>query len=121
MTITRPANHDVNDVPWRSSIALTCATLGVPREDWELFARWADDGASPKTVAGLRAYLDVMIADRCRHPTSDLVSHLIHVDAEGIELTVDDVHVLVASLVAGSTVVPPPQDESPVPSSGRGV
>jgi cytochrome P450 len=103
MTTAEPVFNNVADVPWRSPIALACAALGVPREDWRLFSRWADDAASPKAFDELCAYVDVMIADRCRRPTNDLLSHLIQVEADGGELTVDDVHMLVAALVAGST------------------
>ena len=103
MTTTEPLHTDVADITWRCPITLVCAALGVPRNDWRLFWRWADDAASPKVFDELCAYLDVMLADRCRRPANDLMSHLIQVEADGHELTVDDVHMLVAALVAGST------------------
>lgn len=111
MTNAEHVHTHLADVPWHCPIALTCAALGVPRKDWGLFSRWADDAASPKAFDELRAYLDVMIADRCRQPTNDLMSQLIRVDVDGGELTVDDVHMLVAALVAGST----PRSNAPLP------
>lgn len=102
MTNAEAVHSSLADVPWRCPTALVCAALGVPREDWGLFSRWADDAASPKAFDELCAYLDVMIADRCRRPTNDLMSQLIQVEADSGELTVDDVHMLVAALVAGS-------------------
>lgn len=48
----------------------------------------------------LHAYLDVMIADRCRHAGHDLLSTLIQLQVDGQDLTVNDLQVIVTSLVA---------------------
>ncbi|MDT5015138.1 MAG: hypothetical protein QOD39_1298 [Mycobacterium sp.] len=80
-------------------IATICEALGVPRQDWHLFSRWAGRPLTPKALDTLYSYVDVMIADRCRRPTDDLVSKLIELEVDGEELTVDDVRRFVAALV----------------------
>jgi cytochrome P450 len=102
MTAIESAHTDHADIAWYCPIALVCAALGVPRRDWRFFSRWAADASSQKAFDELCAYLDVMIANRCSRPANDLLSHLIQIDAYGEELTVDDIHMLVAALVAGS-------------------
>jgi cytochrome P450 len=84
-------------------IAVVCAALGVPRKDWRLFWRWADESLNSKALDELYAFVDVMIAVRCRKPTDDLTSHLIQLEVDGEELTVDDIRRVVAALVAGAS------------------
>jgi cytochrome P450 len=87
----------------QESIAAVCEALGVPRPDWRLFYRWAAGPLTPKALDALYAYVDVMIADRCRRSTDDLVSKLIELEVDGEELTVDDIRRFVADLVAGAS------------------
>ena len=78
MTTTEPMCIRVADTtPGHDPVFLICDALGVPRQDWRLFMRWANDVSSPKALDELHAYVDVMIADRCRRPTNDLMSMLI--------------------------------------------
>jgi cytochrome P450 len=84
----------------RRSIADTCALLGVPAKDWHLFKRWAGESLTSKALDELYAYVDVMIADRCRKPSGDLLSELIETGVDGEELTVDELHAIVAALVS---------------------
>jgi cytochrome P450 len=84
----------------RRTIAGVCALLGVPRKDWHLFRRWAGESLNSKALDELYAYVDVMIADRCRKPGADLLSELIQTGIEGEELTVDDLRAVVAALVS---------------------
>ena len=84
------------------SVADMCALLGVPRKDWHLFRRWAGESLTSKALDELYAYVDVMIADRCRKPGDDLLSDLIRTGIEGEELTVDELRVIVANLVSGA-------------------
>jgi cytochrome P450 len=86
----------------QNSIASVCEALGVPRQDWRLFSRWAGDLSNTKTLDELYAYIDMMTADRCRKPGQDLLSQLIQLEVDGEELTVDDLRAFVASLVAGA-------------------
>jgi cytochrome P450 len=63
------------------SMRLVCAALGVPRRDWGLHSRWSEDSADPRSLDLLGAYVDVMIAERCRKSTDDLISNLISIGA----------------------------------------
>jgi cytochrome P450 len=83
-------------------IAGVCALLGVPRKDWHLFCRWAGKSLNSKALDELHAYIDVMIADRCREPGDDLLSALIQAEIDGEELTVDDLRAILATLVSGA-------------------
>lgn len=83
-------------------MSIVCQVLGVPRDDWLLFWRWADELSNPKILDALHTYVDVMIADRCRKPNGDLLAKLIELNVDGEELTVDDIRRFVAALVAGA-------------------
>ena len=87
----------------QNSIAAVCEALGVPDQDWHVFTRWAAGPLTPKTRDELHQYVDVMIADRCRRSTDDLISKLIELEVDGEELTVDDIRRFVADLVAGAS------------------
>ena len=87
----------------QNSITAVCEALGVPPEDWPLFARWAAGPSTPKKLDELHHYVDVMIADRCRRSTDDLLAKLIELEVDGEELTVDDIRRFVAALVAGAS------------------
>lgn len=95
MTTTKPQT-----AVRRYPIAGVCALLGVPREDWYLFRRWASESLHSKALDELYAYVDVMIADRCRKPGDDLLSQLIESGIDGEDLTVDDFRAIVAALVS---------------------
>ena len=82
------------------SIDEVCAQLGVPPKDWHLFKRWATDSLNPKTLDELYAYVDVMIADRCRRPGDDLLSELIATGVDGEDLIVDELRAVVAAMVS---------------------
>jgi hypothetical protein len=81
-----------------------CHALAVPAAECPLFARWATDFLNPVSLGELYAHLDVMIAQRCTRPGDDLLSELIGLDADGDGLTVDDLHTIVATLLAGVEV-----------------
>lgn len=86
------------------SVSAVCAALGVPDDEWPLFTRWAIDFLDPVALDELYAHLDVMIADRCSAPGEDLLSDLIAREVDGDGLTVDDLHTIVATLLAGIEV-----------------
>jgi cytochrome P450 len=86
----------------QNSIAAVCEALGVPRRDWPLFCRWSAGPLTPEAVDALNQYVDVMIADRCRRRSDDLLAKLIELEVDGQELTVDDIHNFVAALVTGA-------------------
>ena len=84
----------------RNSIVDLCERLGVPRKDWHVFRRWAGESLDSKALDELYTYVDVIIADRCRTPGTDLLSELIEAGVDGEELTVDDLRAIVAYLVS---------------------
>jgi cytochrome P450 len=86
----------------QNSIGAVCEALGVPRKDWHLFSQWAVGPKTPKALDALYQYVDVMIADRCRRSTDDLLAKLIEMEVDGEELTVDDIRRFVADLVAAA-------------------
>jgi cytochrome P450 len=86
-------------------MSVLCAALGVPRQHWHLFTRWADDPATPKTLDELYAYIDVMVAERCWKPADDLLSDLIRVEVDGDELTADELRMLVSGLLTSKSTL----------------
>lgn len=106
MTTLPTSLSDSADAGRRYSIEGVCEALGVPPRDRRLFARWAAGPLTPKGLEELCAYVDVMIADRCGRPTDDLITELIALQIGGEELTVDDIHIYVATLVVGADPAP---------------
>lgn len=76
------------------------AGLRPPCSAFNLFRRWAGESLNSKALDQLHAYVDVMIAERCRKPGDDLLSQLIETGLDGEDLTVDDFRAIVASLAA---------------------
>jgi cytochrome P450 len=100
MTTAEPLRTSAASVFTARPIAIVCELLGVPRDDRLLFWRWAGELSNTKAMDELHAYVDVMIADRCRKPGDDLLSQLIGLEVDGEDLSVDDVHRFAAALVA---------------------
>jgi cytochrome P450 len=67
--------------------------LGVPKEDYPKFHRWAEDFISTdfalrrQTGALIAAYFIGIIAEKTRHPQEDLISELIQAKVDGAALT----------------------------------
>ncbi|MBB2990368.1 cytochrome P450 [Mycolicibacterium iranicum] len=83
-------------------VSAVCSALDVPAHQWPLFARCATDYLDPDAIEQLYWHLDVLIADRCCAPRDDLLSELIALEVDGDGLTVDDLHTIVAVLLAGA-------------------
>lgn len=83
----------------RSPMRLVCATLGVPRKDWARLSRLAWQ-ADAQSIDALSAYVDVMIADRCRQLTDDLLADLVMTDVDGDGLTADEIRAVAVALLA---------------------
>jgi cytochrome P450 len=84
----------------RRSIDDVCVQLGVPAKDWHLFKHWAAESLTSEALDQLYAYVDVMIAERCRQPGDDLLSELIATGVDGEDLTVDELHAIVVAMVS---------------------
>lgn len=106
----------VHDIARQYPVPIICALVGAPREDWELFSRWADDlskafgaNVASEEPAILRAweqldaYLEILIARRRRALGDDLISELIRAEEDGDRLTHDELVNLVAILLNAGT------------------
>ena len=100
--LTTSGRAAIADMAHQYPIDVICEALGAPRKDWSLFSRWACGPLTPKATDELHAYLDVMIADRCRNAGHDLLSTLIQLQVDGEDLTVNDLELIVTSLVASA-------------------
>ncbi|MGH3966752.1 MAG: cytochrome P450, partial [Mycobacterium sp.] len=92
--------------------------LGAPREDWQLFSKWAEDifkvvsfdcdlaEEEPKVLKAWDAfdeYIDGMIADRRKALTHDLLSELIRAEDQGDRLDAGEVKMLAFSILLAGT------------------
>jgi pimeloyl-[acyl-carrier protein] synthase len=82
-------------------VAVICALLGVPQDDYVQFHGWSDaiarsldltdDAAvydrAAMAAAALTDYLDELLAQRRTHPQNDLISALVGLELEGDKLT----------------------------------
>jgi len=108
----------VADIARPYPIPVICALFGAPREDWQLFSRWAEDifkivsfdcDLAKEEPVVLRAwdefdeYLDGMIAARRRHLTDDLVSELIRIEDDGDRLNASELRLLAFSILIAGT------------------
>lgn len=85
----------------KSTVRDVCAMLGVSQHDWNTWVRWAAElrDAPRETPSAVHAYVDVMIAERCVHPTDDLLSQLIDAEIDGMGFTTDELHLSVTTLL----------------------
>jgi cytochrome P450 len=100
--LTTSGRDAIADMAHQYPIDVISEAMAAPRQDWRLFSRWASGPLTPKATDELHAYLDVMIADKCRNAGHDLLSTLIQLQVDGQDLTVNDLQVIVTSLVASA-------------------
>jgi cytochrome P450 len=106
----------VADIARPYPVPIICTLVGAPREDWQLFSRWADDISKvfSYNIAGeesaivraweqLDAYLEDLIARRRQNLADDLISELIRAEDDGDRLTHDELLSLVANLLIAGT------------------
>jgi cytochrome P450 len=107
----------VTDIARPYPVPIICALLGAPREDWQLFSRWADeiftaftfnpDGVDEAFVmrawGELDDYVDEMVARRRHTPTDDLLSDLIRAEDEGDRLNAAELRMLAGGLLLAGT------------------
>lgn len=108
----------VADIARPYPIPVICALLGAPREDWQLFSRWAEDifkivsfdcNLTEEEPVVLKAwgafddYIDAMVDDRRRHPTEDLLSELICIEDAGDRLDAGELRMLAFSILVAGT------------------
>lgn len=106
----------VTDIADPYPIPIICTLLGVPPKDWTLFSDLSDQifkalswNAAEESANILAAwqeldtYVDVMIAQRRRTLTDDLVSELIRAEADGDRLSTGELRMLVGTLLMTGT------------------
>lgn len=104
------------DVLEHYPIPIICELLGAPRDDWQLFSRWAEDvlrifnaTAADELDLIIRAqdeleeYTRGLIADRRRKPADDLITSLIAAEEAGDKLSEDELVLMVEAVIVGGT------------------
>ena len=97
-------------------IPIICELLGAPKNDWQLFSRWAEDvlrifnaTASEeldvifKAQDELGAYTRQLIADRRSRPADDLITSLIAAEEAGDKLDEAELEMMVEAVIVGGT------------------
>ena len=97
-------------------IPIICELLGAPKDDWQLFSRWANDileifsidmadklDLIMNTQDELDAYTRGLIAERRGKPADDLLSELIAQEEAGDRLSTDELVMMVTAVIVGGT------------------
>jgi len=106
----------VADVCEPYPIPIICELLGAPKEDWQLFSRWAEDSLRifNATVldeldiiklarAELTEYSLQMISERRNDPRDDLLTDLIAAEEDGDKLDAEELVMMVNAVIIGGT------------------
>jgi cytochrome P450 len=97
-------------------IPIICELLGAPKQDWQLFSRWASDileifsvDVVSKLDVIMRAqeelgeYTRGLIAERRSKPADDLLTDLIAAEEAGDRLSNDELVMMVNAVIVGGT------------------
>ncbi len=97
-------------------IPIICELLGAPKEDWQLFSRWAEDvlrvfsgtvlddlDTIKVAQTELDEYTRGLIADRRDQPREDLLTDLIAAEEEGDRLDTEELVMMVNAVIVGGT------------------
>lgn len=97
-------------------IPIICELLGAPKEDWQLFSRWAEDVLRifsgtvlheleiiKQAQTELDEYTTELIAARRDDPREDLITGLIAAEEEGDRLSTDELVMMVNAVIVGGT------------------
>ncbi|MEA3184819.1 MAG: hypothetical protein QOJ74_1296 [Ilumatobacteraceae bacterium] len=97
-------------------IPIICELLGAPKQDWQLFSRWASDileifsiDVVDKLDVIMRAqeelgdYTRGLIAERRSKPAEDLLTDLIAAEEAGDKLSNDELVMMVNAVIVGGT------------------
>ncbi len=106
----------VTDICEPYPIPIICELLGAPREDWQLFSRWAEDvlrifngtvldelDVIKQAQLELNEYTREMIAVRRNDPREDLITDLIAAEEEGDRLDTEELVMMVNAVIVGGT------------------
>ena len=97
-------------------IPIICELLGAPKQDWQLFSRWASDileifsadvldklDLIMRTQEELGEYTRGLIAERRSKPADDLLTDLIAAQEAGDKLSTDELVMMVNAVIVGGT------------------
>jgi cytochrome P450 len=97
-------------------IPIICELLGAPKQDWQLFSRWASDileifsidvvdklDVIMKAQEELGEYSRGLIAERRDKPADDLLTDLIAAEEAGDKLSNDELVMMVNAVIVGGT------------------
>jgi cytochrome P450 len=97
-------------------IPIICELLGAPKQDWQLFSRWASDileifsidvvdklDVIMKAQEELGEYTRGLIAVRRNSPAEDLLTDLIAAEEAGDKLSNDELVMMVNAVIVGGT------------------
>ena len=106
----------VADITEPYPIPIICELLGAPKQDWQLFSRWAEDvlrifngtvldelDIIKKARAELTEYTIQMIAERRNDPREDLLTDLIAAEEDGDTLDTEELVMMVNAVIIGGT------------------
>jgi cytochrome P450 len=90
----------VASITSRYPVQVICGIVGVPLEDHEQFARWAEEiNMGPlhhergmAASRSMREYLEPLVVARRAEPTGDLLSELVHAEVDGERLTDEKIY-----------------------------
>ena len=97
-------------------IPIICELLGAPKQDWQLFSRWASDileifsvdvvgklDVIMRAQEELAEYTRDLIAERRSKPADDLLTDLIAAEEAGDKLSNDELVMMVNAVIVGGT------------------
>ena len=106
----------VADITEPYPIPIICELLGAPKEDWQLFSRWAEDilrvfnanvldelDIIKAARNELNAYTMQMISERRNDPREDLLTDLIAAEEDGDKLDAEELMMMVNAVIIGGT------------------
>lgn len=90
----------VKELTFNFPVQVIARILGLPRQDYPKFQRWAVEITSvaanwDRGVAAseaLRDYFAGVLAERRRHPDDDLITELVNVEVDGQRLTDEEIY-----------------------------
>jgi len=113
-TLARDGGGDLVRAFGTVPMRVMCRLLGVPEGDVEVFGTWADAlsptftfmddeqiAAATDAVVALLGYVDELAEHRRGDPADDVITALLHAEADGERLTRDELVDMVANLIVG--------------------
>jgi cytochrome P450 len=121
----------VSDFAGPFPVEVICTIVGVPDGDRQQIRHWTDQllerevGSPFPTAAGIRAaidsnsYLSQLVTDKRRHPSDDMIGHLVEAEIEREDGTVD--HLVDDEIVAFVSLLTAAGSETVTKLVGNGV